>query len=365
MYQSLQEAKAAWVADRVALAARGVILPPSVASYLPEPFKRDFGMAMDAQPALSTEPNAGIPTMLSTYIDPAVFRILFAPNKAVTIFGEVKKGDWTLQTTMFPQVEHTGEVTSYGDYGESGNAGVNVNWPNRQSYLFQLIKQYGELEVDRAGLGKINWITEIDLAAATVLNKFSNLTYFYGVAGLENYGLFTDPNLSAPLTPATKAAGGTAWITNGVITATANEIYADIQSIYLQLVSQTTGLVQQDAKMCLAMSPQSQVALTATNSFGVNVYDLLKKNFPNLRFETAVQYGVLSASNPQGVAAGNFVQLIADETEGQKTGYCAFNEKMRAHPIVRMLSAWKQKVTAGTWGAVVRMPMNFASMVGV
>ena len=113
------------------------------------------------------------------------------------------------------------------------------------------------------------------------------------------------------------------------------------------------------------MSPGSAVALTATNSFNVNVYDLLKKNFPNIRFETAVQYGVLSASNPQGVAAGNMVQMIAENVEGQDTGYCAFNEKMRSHPIVRGLSSFKQKLTAGTWGAVVRMPVAFASMVGV
>ncbi|TIS53181.1 MAG: DUF2184 domain-containing protein, partial [Mesorhizobium sp.] len=42
--------------------------------------------------------------------------------------------------------------------------------------------------------------------------------------------------------------------------------------------------------MTLAMSPESQLAMTATNSFNVNVEDLLKKNFPNLRVVSAVQY---------------------------------------------------------------------------
>jgi hypothetical protein len=208
-------------------------------------------------------------------------------------------------------------------------------------------------------------VSEIDVAAATVLNKFSNLTYFFGVAGLQNYGMLNDPNLSAALTPATKAAGGVKWINAGAIVATANEIYADIQAIFLQLVTQSGGLIDQNSKMVLALSPGSSVALTATNSFNVNVGDLLKKNFPNLRIETAVQYGVTSASNPQGVAAGNFVQLIAESVEGQDTGYCAFNEKMRTHPIVRGSSSVKQKITAGSWGAIIRMPMAIASMVGV
>ena len=38
-----------------------------------------------------------------------------------------------------------------------------------------------------------------------MLNKFSNLTYFFGVQGLQNYGLLNDPHLNASLTPATKA----------------------------------------------------------------------------------------------------------------------------------------------------------------
>jgi hypothetical protein len=117
--------------------------------------------------------------------------------------------------------------------------------------------------------------------------------------------------------------------------------------------------------MVLAMSPQSSVALTATNTFNVNVSDLLKKNFPNLRIETAVQYAAKSASNPQGAPAGNTVQLLADALEGQDVGYCAFNEKMRAHAIVKGLSSFKQKMTGGTWGAIIRMPAGISQMVGV
>lgn len=362
---NFQEATAAWRADAAHLAARGVVLP-DVKCYVPDGWGRDVGLAMDAQPSLTTDPNSAVPAFLTTMIDPQVFKILFAPNRGAVILGEVRKGTWLDETAMFPTVEHSGEVSSYGDFNANGRVGVNANWPQRQSYLFQTVKEYGERELERAGLARINWVSEIDQAAATVLNKFANLTYFFGVQGLQNYGLVNDPNLSAPLTPAVKAAGGVKWISNsGAIVATANEIYADIQAIFGQLVSQTNGLVDRETKMVLAMSPGSSVALTATNSFNVNVQDLLKKNFPNLRIETAVQYGATSATNPQGVAAGNLVQLIAESIEGQNTGYCAFNEKMRAHTIVKEMSAFRQKVTGGSWGAVLRMPMASASMVGL
>jgi hypothetical protein len=362
---NLHEAQAQWSADVAMHEARGAILP-DVKHYIPDEWKRNFALAMDAQPTLATTPNAGVPALLTTMIDPQVFRILFAPNKAAIILGEVRKGTWLDQTALFPTVEHVGEVTSYGDFNELGHTGVNADWPQRQSYLFQTVKEYGELELERAGLARISWVSEIDQAAATILNKFLNLTYFFGVAGLQNYGLLNDPSLSASLTPATKTAGGTRWISaGGAIVATANEIYADIQALFLQLVKQTSGLVEQGDRLVLVMSPSSSVALTATNSFAVDVSDLLKKNFPNIRVETAIQYGVLSASNPQGIAGGEFVQLLAESIEGQQTGYTAFNEKMRGHPIVRALSSFKQKLTGGSWGAILRQPYAIASMLGV
>ena len=364
---NIQEAIASFRADRAHLESLGVAWQPGAEplGYTPAEFRRDYNLAMDALPTLTTDPNSAVPAMLTTLIDPQVFEILFAPNKAAEIMGEVQRGTWLDETAMFPVAEATGEVSSYGYYSNDGRSGVNTNWPQRQAYLFQTTKSYGERELERAGLARINWVTEIDKAAALNLNKFSNYAYFFGVLGLQNYGLLNDPNLSASLTPATKAAGGTAWISAGKINATANEIYADIQAIYYQLVVQANGLVQQDTEMVMALPPTSAVALTATNSFNVNVGDLLKKNFPKLKIETAVQYGAVSSTNTQGYAAGNLVQLIATELEGQKTGFCGFNEKMRAHPIIREMSAFRQKMTAGTWGTVLRMPFAIASMVGV
>lgn len=362
---NIQEAMAAYASHQPYLAARGVTLPDVVA-YVPDEFKRNFDLAMDALPALATQPNSAVPAFLTTMIDPAVFKILFAPNRAAVILGEVRKGTWLDETAMFPTIEHTGEVSSYGDFAENGRTNVNTNWPQRQAYLFQVIKEYGDRELERAGLARINWVSEIDQGAATVLNKFANFTYFFGVQGLQNYGLLNDPALTAAITPATKAAGGIKWFTTGGNpNATANEVYNDIQSMFYQLINQTQGLVEADTKMVLAMSPQSEVALTNTNTFNVNVFDLLKKNYPNIRFETAVQYGVTSSSNPQGQSAGNMVQLIAEEIEGQLTGYAAYNEKMHAQPIVRQLSSFRQKVLAGTWGVILRQPFAVSTMIGV
>ena len=359
------EARQEWAADKASLEARGIILP-DVVGYATDEMKRDFTIAMDAQPTLSTTTNSGIPALLSTYIDPEVVRVAFAPTQAAKILGETKRGTWLDETALFPVVEHTGEVSSYGDFNTNGRSGVNTNWPARQSYHFQIMKEYGEREVERAGLSRLNWVSEIDKAAADILNRASNYTYFFGVTGLQNYGILNDPNLPASLTPATKANGGTSWVTSGgAINATANEIYNDFLAMFYSLVTQTAGLVTAEDNLILALPPGSSVALTATNAFGVDVKALLKQNYPNIRIETAVQYGVISTGNPQGVAAGNLVQLIAEKIEGQDVAVVAFTEKLRAHKIVPDVSSWKQKVTSGTWGAIIRKPYGFVSMVGV
>ena len=334
----------------------GIVLPEAM-EYYPEDL-----MAMDAQPALVTISSSGIPSYLANYIDPELIKVLVTPNRAAQIIGEAKKGDWVTMTATFPVIENTGEVSSYGDWNENGSVGANANFPQRQAYHYQTMTQWGEKQLETYSLAKIDYASRLNIASAMVLDKFQNNTYFFGIGGLQNYGLLNDPALLPPIAPGAKAFGALGsgpWITNGQVTAQPQEIYADIQALFLQLVTQSGGLIEMDDELILAMSPASSVAMTATNvTFATNVFDMLKKNFPKIRFETAAQY-----ANPFG--AGNMVQLIAPQVEGQETGFCAFTEKMRAHAIVRKTSSFLQKKSQGSWGCVIRQPFAIASMTGV
>src|SRR5229473_114612 len=109
---NFQEAQSTWRADRAHFERLGVVMP-EVTTYIPDEWKRDYTLAMDAQPALFTSPNSAVPAMLTTMIDPDVFEIVFAPSKAAEILGEVRRGTWLDDTIMFPVVEATGEVSSY------------------------------------------------------------------------------------------------------------------------------------------------------------------------------------------------------------------------------------------------------------
>lgn len=370
-FKNAMEARSKWAADAHMLAAAGINLE-GVNSYRMEEWAHDLrrvpskmfgsGLAMDAFPTTSTV-NAGIPYFLTTTVDPDVLNVLFSPVGIGDIIGEGKRGDWTSRTAMFPTVEHSGEVTSYGDNNENGQSGANPFFPQREAYLFQTIKRYGELELARAELAKINYANELDVAVATIMAQFRNYTYAVGVAGLQNYGILNDPQLNAVLTPGVKAAGnGNVWMFGNIINGTPNEIYADIEALFAAVVSQTGGNVEMKDEMTLAISPVSSVALTATNSFNVNVAKLLKDNFPNLTIKTEVRYGALTATNPQGQSGGATAQLIVNKLQGKPIGFAAYNEKMRSGPVVPGLSNFSQKVTGGTWGTVVRQPSGIATM---
>ncbi|MGO4337861.1 major capsid family protein [Labrys sp. KB_33_2] len=326
--------------------------------WLPDAYKRDYQIALDAQPALAVGTgSSGFPALFTTYVDPEVVRVLQAPNKGAEILGERKEGDWTTQTAMFLVVENSGEVSSYGDQNTNGMSDANATFPQRQSYLFQTHIEYGELEEERMAKVKLNWVSEKQMSAALTLSKFQDYTYHNGVAGLQNYGLLNDPSLSAPLTPSTKAAGGVTWITaGGFINGTANEIFADIQAMFIKLTQQTQGRVEATDAITLALSPAAAVALTATNSFGITVYDMLAKSFPSLKVKTSPRYAT---------GAGQVVQMIADKFDGHDTGFCAFNEKSRDHTLIPTGSAWRQKKTGGTWGAIIRYPVAISQMLGV
>ena len=317
--------------------ARGIISPD-----MPR------ALAFDAQPELVTQGNAGIPAFLTYYYDPKLIEVLVAPMKAATIAGEVKKGDWLTTTAIFMVGESTGETSAYGDYNANGAADTNFDYPQRQAFTYQVFTQWGERELAMAGLGRVDLAARKNIASALVLNKYQNLTYFFGVGNLQLYGLLNDPNLPAPI------SATYAWLTNS--SATAATIYTDIQRLFAQLQAQSNGTVDQETRMTLAMSPAQSVALNATNQYNVNVFDQVKKNFPNIRIVTAVEYGTSGQS-------GQLLQLIVDELEGQETLTCAFTEKMRAHNMVVDTSSFRQKKSQGTFGCIIFRPVLIAQML--
>jgi len=296
------------------------------------------------QQASVTNPNAGIPAFLMTFVDPELVRVSIAPTKAAEILGEEKKGDWEDVALTFPMVESAGETSSYGDDSENGMADSQLNWEYRQPYMYQCITKWGELEMARAGKAKVDWASEQNIASAEVMRVFENLVYFFGLKNLQNYGLLNDPALPPSIVPGTKVAGGTSW-TN----ATTKEIFQDFEAVFTQAQIQTAGLLEATDAFTWAMSPSRAAQLSRATDFNVSVLKMLKDAYPASEVKTAVQY-----STP----AGELMQLIPEKIDGKRVGFCSFTEKLRSHPIIQGLSNYKQKKSAGVTGAIITLIME-------
>lgn len=323
------------------------------AVYALDAWRDDLAVAMDAQPQLVTTANSGIPAFLSQIVDSEVIDVVLAPLRAAEIVGgEVKKGDWTTQSLMMPLAESVGHVVSYGDYDNGGQVDMNVSWVPRQPYYYQTIKRVGDREQAMWGAAQIDNNARKDMAVVETFARFQNRSYFFGISGIQNYGLLNDPSLITPITPGTKAGGGTSWAN-----ATAEEIYRDILALYTQLQVQMGGNLEMTDNMILTLSTTRQSKLSTISALTlVSVMVAIKANFPNLTIRVAPEYTT---------GSGELMQLSVTSYRGQQTAWAGFTEKLRAHNVVTELSAFAQKFSAGTWGTIIRRPIAIAQMLGL
>ncbi len=306
-------------------------------------------LAMDAP---VTAANSAVPIELATYFDPKAIEILTGKRAATQIYNEVKKGEWTTPVLKYRTQEVTGTTQPYGDFANTGTSGQNYNWIPRDTYLFQTIIEYGDLEEAVTSLAKINLASDKQIAAANIIDIDANKFYFQGVSGLNVYGLLNDPGLTASLTASTKAAGGTTWAAG-----TTQENYQDVLTLFKGLVSQMDGLVDKDTPLILGLAPDLAVELGKATLYNVSTQDMLDKYFSNLTIVTAPEY--------YATATGNTMQMIAKEVLGQQTGELVYHVKVKSGRIVPELSSLKQKWTSGTSGAHILRPAAIKQMRGM
>lgn len=303
-------------------------------------------LAFDSQAVPTTQANAGIPALFTTYVDPRVIETVLTPVRAAEIFPERKLGDATTVNAQFLRVENTGNVATYGDFDENGHSDVNASFPMRDHYYYQTMIRIGTLEVERYAKANLDWVNRKQQSAAMALNRFQNSAYIFGVEGLKLYGLLNDPSLLPPLM---------INVQNLVGMSAEDMINQVFRPIYNQFAVQSPANVNSTTSMKLLLSPKMELYMQNTNAFGNSVSELLMKNYPNLKIEVVPEYG-------QGQAGEN-IQWIVDEFEGMPTIELGFSEKMRVHAMEVKTSGYLQKRSQGTFGACIFNPTFVSSAI--
>lgn len=301
----------------------------------------------------SMDPNAMVPAYMTAYADPRIIEVLTAERAYRKIGPEVKNGDFTTSFTQFRAIEFTGETTPYGDYDGNGVAGINTAFPVREQYRFQTTIKVGDLEAKLNAEQKIDMFAEKQKSAAIAIDTDFNRFALYGVEGKAIYGLLNDPSLNNAVTPI--AVGGvTAWDT----TKTATNQMADLNKLISTLYGQAGGHIDNNTPTKLLASPQTIALMNKVNDYGVTMAKMIADTYPNMK--------VVSVPELYNSTLGtSTLMVLADEVMGQPTVEFGYTDKYYAHEIVRDLSSWKQKISAGTYGAIVQLPFAIATMTGV
>lgn len=289
-----------------------------------------------------TAPNAGIPAMLTTFMDPKWIEFVTAPIRIAEAYKEKQFGDRVTTNISIPTYELYGEASSYGDFNDNGMSNSNENWEYRQPYAYQTNIKIGEIAEERAAAARFSEVERQVQATSLVLNKTQSSVYLYGVAGLKNFGTLNDPDLL----PST--VGGN-WAT-----LTTLQLFSEFRKLFSQLVAQSQGIVKEDDAMTLVLSPVMRSALLEPNEFGWNALSKIKEVFENLNIVAVPEYST---------AAGEVVQLSKDEYMGQPTIHLGFVDKLRTHAVEQKTSGFIQKRSQSTIGAIIYYPVLVANML--
>mgnify|MGYP003182674453 FL=1 len=310
-------------------------------------------LAMDA----TLTPNVGIPAALTTFLSPEVVSVLVSPNNATKLAVETKRGDFTTDFYQFPVEEIVGGVQPYSDYDHAVSTDVNYNYPSRENFRFQTSIKFGDLEVAKASVAKVALVARKQRAAASTIAKAANRFYLFGVQGKALYGLLNDPNLNATISPITVGENST-WAAKTAADAgnSANLVYADINKLVNELSTKAGGYFDANSPMVLGISNTKFQYLSMANTYGVTALQLIKANYPNLTVEQVPELST---------AAGDMLYLTLKEVDGVSVAEAAYSEKYILGRLVAHESAFSQKASAGTYGAVIKQPAFIATMTGI
>ncbi len=274
--------------------------------------------------------------------------------------------DWqqgTFGTTniFIPQIAHTGKAALYSDQGGSGQTGVNYTWLERQCVALQQNLIYGDMTVARFGMGKINYVADLRTSLTTTINQDINHINFRGYAGMRIFGLLNDPDLRTVLVAPASAANPSSsqWIYKTYL-----EICSDVQAMYADILGAAQGNADYKVKATLGVPPSTYVYLTTQNALGnMLVSDFLTKAYPGLVITQVQDYA--GTGNPIGSSVPNHCQLIFDTLANQPVAYNIFSQLYNSHGVVRLASAYEEKVSYTVSGALIAQPIGVSTMTGI
>lgn len=312
--------------------------------------------AMDADIAGVTTPSVSTPIQFLQHWLPDVVEVVTAAREIDAIVGRTIAGRWEDEEIVQRVLERTGQARPYGDHADIPLSSWNLNFEKRDIVRFEEGIQVGVLEELRAGAMNVSSQADKRAAAAESLAiELNNVGFFgYNASTNRTYGLLNDPNLSAYTTVATGVGGYTTWASK-----TYDEICTDIKTAMAALRTKSGNHFKPErdaAKLAVAVSCVD--ALNAQNQYGMTVLDFIKKNYPNVTVESAVQ---LDGAN----GGANVFYLIADTINGGRVVDQLVQDVFRLVGTEKKSKVFIEDYSNATAGVIVKRPIGVVRYSGI
>lgn len=316
------------------------------------------GMAFDAAP-LSPLGTASIPAPnqeLQTWL-PGFVAAATAPMKIDEILGLTAAGNWADHEVVQKTLEHVGEAKEYGDNANTHLASWNVNYVRRGVVRFEDGFRVGKLEEARSAAIDVNSASEKRAAAVMSLNLKRNDVGFNGwnsTNGTNVYGLLNDPSLPAYETAAATWAASSAEV-----------IYEQVKTALSRLRTISKDMIDPTShSITLACATAVVDQLNKTNTYGITVYDLLAKNYPQLRIVSAPQFDAADGGD-------NVAYFIADtvvdgvSTDGNQAIVQIVPSRYQVLGSTITAKGYEEAATNATAGVMVKRPYAVQRLSGI
>lgn len=301
-----------------------------------------------------TGANIGMPGGILTSVNPAMVKVLTQPRKAEQLLGgRAKLLDWAETSALTPIVEQIGRADRYSDFENPTYMAVNLKFVKKGHALLTKGINVGNRREMQMSLAKVNEEQIQVQGALESLALGMNDIAFRGdtTKGLEApvTGLLNDPSLSSYIVSTTTKSA-----------PTFKTIYADVNRLFGELVTQAASWVDQNTEMTLGIAANRWSYLTEVTDYSKSVMETLKANFPNMKFMAIPNFNADQTDNNKDV-----MYLIAQSEEVgsmKETGVIGYSEIGMASPIVQGTNSRQQQFMTGTLGAVIYKPFLIARM---
>lgn len=314
-------------------------------------------LAFDVDTYGYNQASQGVPAWYTLVNLNKVVAQLLIKRAYMQIGDPLQQGNFETNVMQYATSALSGQVEAYGDFASTTISDNNYNFPTRDVYRGQTVIQYGELEVATLSTAKIDAIGQKQYSAAMAIAIAQNKLFFFGNLNssaafiTQTFGLLNDPAANSA-TPATNGTGSSPLWSDKAQRGASQDIANDvIVTAFNVMQSQMGGNIDLTDKFKLCVSTTASAYLNATNSFGLNATEIIKKTMPNVEFVFAPEYSTI----------GSF-QLIAIDAIQENMVKDLFTYKTRGHTLIPSMSGARQKWSFGSAGCGI---LNYAPVVTI